>query len=71
MDRGRPGRASYQVAVNNAQDLVTTARNITDPDSELVGNVGCAVLAASTRPAGHERVTRRRPKPRQAREGLS
>jgi hypothetical protein len=38
-------RASYQVAVTTAQDLVTTARNITDPDGDLTGDIGCAVLA--------------------------
>ena len=40
-----PDRASYQVAVDTAQDLVTTARNITDPDGDLTGDIGRAVLA--------------------------
>ena len=40
-----PDRASYQVAVTTAQDLLTTARNITDPDGDLAGDIGRAVLA--------------------------
>ncbi len=40
-----PDRASYQAAVDAAQDLVTTARNITDPDGDLAGSIGRAVLA--------------------------
>ncbi|MCL2586248.1 MAG: IS4 family transposase [Streptosporangiales bacterium] len=40
-----PDRASYQVAVDTAQDLVVTARNITDPDDDLAGDIGRAVLA--------------------------
>jgi len=40
-----PDRASYQVAVDTAQDLVITARNITDPDDDLPGDIGRAVLA--------------------------
>ena len=40
-----PDRASYQAAVDTAQDLVTTARNITDPDDDLAGDIGRAVLA--------------------------
>jgi hypothetical protein len=40
-----PDRASYQVAVDTAQDLVVTARNITDPDDDLPGDIGRAVLA--------------------------
>jgi hypothetical protein len=43
--RTDPDRASYQVAVDTAQDLVTTARNITDPDGDLAGSIGRAVLA--------------------------
>ncbi len=39
-----PDRASYQVAVTTAQDLAATARNITDPDSDLTGSIGRAVL---------------------------
>jgi hypothetical protein len=40
-----PDRASYQAAVDAAQDLVTTARNITDPDGDLAGDIGRTVLA--------------------------
>jgi hypothetical protein len=40
-----PDRASYQAAVDTAQDLVISARNITDPDSDLAGDIGRAVLA--------------------------
>ena len=40
-----PDRASYQAAVDAAQDLATTARNITDPDGDLTGDIGRTVLA--------------------------
>jgi hypothetical protein len=40
-----PDRASYQAAVDTAQDLVTTASNITGPDGDLAGDIGRAVLA--------------------------
>jgi hypothetical protein len=40
-----PDRASFQAAVDAAQDLVTTARNITDPDGDLTGDIGRTVLA--------------------------
>lgn len=40
-----PDRASYQVAVTTAQDLAVTARNITDPDGDITGDIGRAVLA--------------------------
>ena len=40
-----PDRASYQAAVDTARDLVTTARNITDPDDDLPGDIGRTVLA--------------------------
>jgi Insertion element 4 transposase N-terminal/Transposase DDE domain len=40
-----PDRASYQVAIDAAQDLVLTARNIIDPDDDLAGDIGRAVLA--------------------------
>ena len=40
-----PDRASYQTAVETAQDLVTGARNITGPDGDLAGDIGRAVLA--------------------------
>jgi len=41
-----PDRASYQAAVETAQNLVTTARNITGPASDLPGDIGRAVLAS-------------------------
>ena len=40
-----PDRASYQAAVDAAQNLVTTARNITDPAGDLTGDIGRTVLA--------------------------
>ena len=40
-----PDRASYQVAVETAQDLLTTTQNITDPGTDLTGDIGRAVLA--------------------------
>lgn len=40
-----PDRASYQAAVDAAQDLVITARNITGPTSDLAGDIGRTVLA--------------------------
>jgi hypothetical protein len=40
-----PDRASYQIAVETAQNLVITARNITGPGSDLAGEIGLAVLA--------------------------
>ena len=40
-----PDRASYQAAVETAQNLVTTAGNITDPAGDLPGDIGRAVLA--------------------------
>ena len=40
-----PDRASYQIAVETAQDLVTGARNLTGPDGDLAGDIGRAVLA--------------------------
>jgi Insertion element 4 transposase N-terminal/Transposase DDE domain len=45
-----PDRASYQAAVDAAQDLVTTARNITDPDGDLTGDIGRTVLARLSPP---------------------
>jgi hypothetical protein len=38
-------RASYQIAVETAQNLVITARNITGPGSDLAGEIGLAALA--------------------------
>jgi hypothetical protein len=40
-----PDRASWQAAVEAAQDLVVTAANITDPGTDLQGDIGRAVLA--------------------------
>ena len=56
-----PDRASYQAAVDTAQDLVTTARNITDPDGDLAGSIGRAVLARLN-PPRRPRVCARRVK---------
>jgi hypothetical protein len=41
-----PDRASWQVAVETAQNLLTTAANITDPCGDLQGDIGRAVLAS-------------------------
>jgi hypothetical protein len=41
-----PDRASYQAAVETAQNLLTTAANITGPDGDLAGDIGRAVLAS-------------------------
>jgi hypothetical protein len=40
-----PDRASYQIAVQTAQNLLTAARNITGPGDDLTGDIGRAVLA--------------------------
>jgi Insertion element 4 transposase N-terminal/Transposase DDE domain len=40
-----PDRASWQIAVQTAQNLLTTAQNITDPGGDLTGDIGRAVLA--------------------------
>ena len=40
-----PDRASYQAAVETAQNLVTTAAGIISPDGSLDGDIGRAVLA--------------------------
>ncbi len=56
-----PDRASYQVAVTTGQDLVTTARNITDPGGDLTGDIGRAVLARLN-PPRRPRVCARRVK---------
>jgi hypothetical protein len=56
-----PDRASYQVAITTAQDLVTTARNITGPDDDLPGDIGRAVLARLS-PSRRPRVCARRVK---------
>ena len=39
-----PDRASYQIAVETARNLLTTAQNITDPGGDLTGDIGRAVL---------------------------
>ena len=42
-----PDRASYQIAVQTAQDLlVTGARNVADRHADLAGGIGRAVLAS-------------------------
>ena len=56
-----PDRASYRAAVDTAQDLVTTARNITDPDGDLAGSIGRVVLAR-LHPPRRPRVCARRVK---------
>jgi hypothetical protein len=40
-----PDRASWQIAVETAQNLTVTAANVTDPGSDLAGEIGRAVLA--------------------------
>jgi hypothetical protein len=56
-----PDRASYQTAVDAAQDLATTARNITDPGGDLTGDIGRMVLARLN-PPRRPRVCARRVK---------
>jgi hypothetical protein len=56
-----PDRASYQTAVATAQNLVTTARNITGPEDDLAGDIGRAVLAG-LHPPRRPRVCPRRVK---------
>jgi hypothetical protein len=56
-----PDRASYQTAVDTAQDLVTTARNITDPGDDLTGDIGRTILARLN-PPRRPRVCARRVK---------
>jgi hypothetical protein len=41
-----PDQASYQIAVDAAQNLVTTAAGITGPGHDLTGGIGRAVLAS-------------------------
>ena len=41
-----PDRASYQIAVQAAQDIVTQARNILPATPDLAGAIGRAVLAS-------------------------
>lgn len=45
-----PDRASYQIAVHTAQNLVTTAANIITGVTDLAGDIGRAVLAHLHRP---------------------
>ncbi len=45
-----PDRASCQIAVQAAQRLVTSARNIISSDCDLAGDIGRAVLASLHRP---------------------
>ena len=40
-----PDRASYQIAVDTAQNMVTIAAGITGPCDDLTGDIGRAVLA--------------------------
>jgi Insertion element 4 transposase N-terminal/Transposase DDE domain len=40
-----PDRASWQLAVQTAQNLITTTANITDPGADMQGDIGRAVLA--------------------------
>jgi len=48
--RTDPDRASYQAALDASRDLLTTARNITDPDGDLTGDIGRTVLARLSPP---------------------
>ena len=41
-----PDRASYQIAVETAQTLVTGARNVVTGHADLIGDIGRAVLAS-------------------------
>jgi len=45
-----PDRASYQIAVDTAQNLLTTAAGITGPGDDLTGDIGRAVLASLHQP---------------------
>jgi len=56
-----PDRASYQIAVETAQALVTGARNVLDGASDLAGDIGRAVLAR-LHPPRRPRVCARRVK---------
>ena len=56
-----PGRASYQIAVETAQALVTGARNVADGAGDLAGDIGRAVLAR-LHPPRRPRVCARRVK---------
>jgi hypothetical protein len=41
-----PDRASYQIAIDTAQDTATQARNVVDGAADLAGSIGRAVLAS-------------------------
>jgi hypothetical protein len=41
-----PDRASYQIAAETAQTLITSARNVTGDPGDLAGHIGRAVLAS-------------------------
>jgi hypothetical protein len=56
-----PDRASYQIAVDTAQDMVTGARNVLTGAADLAGALGRAVLA-SLHPPRRPRVCARRVK---------
>jgi hypothetical protein len=56
-----PDRASYQIAVETARDMVTQACNILTGADDLAGNIGRAVLA-SLHPPRRPRVCARRVK---------
>ncbi len=45
-----PDRASYQIAAETAQTLITGARNVTGENGDLAGDIGRAVLASLHRP---------------------
>jgi hypothetical protein len=56
-----PDRASYQIAVQTAQMLVTGARNIITGAADLAGSIGRAILA-NLHPPRRPRVSTRRVK---------
>jgi hypothetical protein len=56
-----PDRASYQIAVQAAQAMVTQARNVVTRAADLTGSIGTAVLA-SLHPPRRPRVCARRVK---------
>ena len=56
-----PDRASYQIAVDTAQTLVTNACNVLTGTTDLAGNIGRAVLA-NLNPPRRPRVCARRVK---------
>jgi hypothetical protein len=56
-----PDRASYQIAVQTARDMVIQARNVTTGTADLTGTIGRAILA-SLHPPRRPRVCARRVK---------